>query len=109
MKCDNLTVIDVDTMGDIRVLSGQYYSKPEADEAIAELKEKYDKEREIANEQTFELWVEKENVCQLELLWQKQKEKADKLFSFLNDLVMRDLIKDCPTKEVAAKIVKEFK
>lgn len=34
--------------------------------------------------------------------------KADKLLSCLKYLVMRDLIKDCPSKKVATEIVKEY-
>ena len=37
-----------------------------------------------------------------------EKAKADKLFSCLKCLVMRDLIKDCPEKKVASEIVKEY-
>lgn len=42
------------------------------------------------------------------LIKDEQKAKADKLLSCLKDLVMRDLIKDCPSKKVATKIVKEY-
>ena len=38
----------------------------------------------------------------------EQKAKADKLHSCLKCLVMRDLIKDCPEKKSAIKIVKEY-
>lgn len=112
MKCDELKVQKIgDLCFDFKMgknIEPNYYRKSEVDAAITELKEEIKRTQEIANEQTFKLCVEKENVWQLELLFQEQKDKADKLFSFLNDLVMRDLIKDCPTKEVAAKIVKEF-
>lgn len=42
------------------------------------------------------------------LIKDEQKAKADKLFSCLKCLVMRDLIKDCSEKKVAAEIVKEY-
>lgn len=42
------------------------------------------------------------------LIKDEQKAKADKLLSCLKGLVMRDLIKDCPEKKVAAKIVNEY-
>ena len=42
------------------------------------------------------------------LIKDEQKAKADKLLSCLKCLVMRDLIKDCPEKKVAAEIVKEY-
>ena len=38
----------------------------------------------------------------------EQKAKADKLLSCLKYLVMRDLIKDCPSKQAATEIVKEY-
>ena len=42
------------------------------------------------------------------LIKDEQKAKADKLLSCLKCLVMRDLIKDCTEKKVAAEIVKEY-
>lgn len=42
------------------------------------------------------------------LIKDEQKAKADKLLSCLKCLVMRDLIKDCSEKKVAAEIVKEY-
>lgn len=42
------------------------------------------------------------------LIKDEQKAKADKLLSCLKYLVMRDLIKDCPSKKVATEIVKEY-
>ena len=42
------------------------------------------------------------------LIKDEQKAKADKLLSCLKCLVMRDLIKDCPEKNAAAEIVKEY-
>lgn len=71
-----------------------YYLKSEADQVIAELKADY-----------------KEACDRLQtanLIKDEQKAKADKLFSCLKCLVMRDLIKDCPEKESAIKIVKEY-
>lgn len=38
----------------------------------------------------------------------EQKAKADRLLSCIKYLVMRDLIKDCPSKQVASEIVKEY-
>lgn len=101
MKCDELkamSAVDAYEEYENNIIdesrSYDVYNKQDVDEAIGELKAK--------------LCVEKKYVCQLEQLFQKQKEKADKLYHCLNGLVRRDLIKDCPTKEVAAKIVKEF-
>lgn len=42
------------------------------------------------------------------LIKDEQKKKADVLLSTLKYLVMRDLIKDCPSKKTAAEIVKEY-
>ena len=110
MKCDELEVYDMASNADLSAGYDHHwaYDKDEADEAIAELKEEIKRTQEIANEQTFKLCVEKENVCQLERLLQEQKDKADKLLSCLKCLVMRDLIKDCTEKVSAIEIVKEF-
>ena len=73
---------------------GRLYLKPEVDKVIAELKADY-----------------KEACGRLQtanLIKDEQKAKADKLLSCLKYLVMRDLIKDCPSKQVATKIVKEY-
>lgn len=58
----------------------------------------------------------REFLCQaIDQIDEKDKEiaelkaKADKLHSCLKCLVMRDLIKDCPEKESAIEIVKEYK
>lgn len=70
------------------------YDKSEADKVIAELKADY-----------------KEACDRLQtanLIKDEQKAKADKLLSCLKYLVMRDLIKDCPSKKVATEIVKEY-
>lgn len=85
------------------------YRKSEVDKVIAEKDKEIAELKEEVNEQTFKLCVEKENVCQLEQLFQKQKDRADKLFHCLRCLVMRDLIKDCSEKESATEIIKEFK
>lgn len=42
------------------------------------------------------------------LIKDEQKAKADKLSSCLKCLVTRDLIKDCPEKDSAIEIVKEY-
>lgn len=42
------------------------------------------------------------------LIKDEQKKKADILLSCLKYLVMRDLIKDCPSKKTATEIVKEY-
>ena len=71
------------------------YIKSEADKVIAELNADY-----------------KEACDRLQtanLIKDEQKAKADKLLSCLKCLVMRDLIKDCPEKESAIEIVKEYK
>lgn len=70
------------------------YPKAEADKVIAELEADY-----------------KEACGRLQtanLIKDEQKAKADKLLSCLKYLVMRDLIKDCPSKKVATEIVKEY-
>lgn len=71
-----------------------FYIKSEADKKIEELKADY--EEACGRLQTTNL------------IKDEQKEKADKLLSCLKYLVMRDLIKDCPSKEVATEIVKEY-
>ena len=50
-------------------------------------------------------WFEKSEV---DATIAELKAKADKLHSCLKCLVMRDLIKDCPEKESAIEIIKEF-
>ena len=70
------------------------YRTSEADKVIAELKADY-----------------KEACDRLQtanLIKDEQKAKADKLLSCLKYLVMRDLIKDCPSKKIATEIVKEY-
>ena len=70
------------------------YDKYEADKVIAELKADY-----------------KEACDRLQtanLIKGEQKKKADVLLSTLKYLVMGDLIKDCPSKKIAAEIVKEY-
>lgn len=69
------------------------YDKSEADKVISELKADY-----------------KEACDRLQtanLINDEQKAKVTKLLGCLKYLVMRDLIKDCPPKKVAAEIVKE--
>lgn len=66
----------------------------EKDMEIAELRADYDEVRgrlQTAN-----------------LIKDEQREKADKLLSCLTCLVMRDLIKDCPEKDSAIEIIKEY-
>lgn len=71
----------------------EVYLKSEADKVIEELKADY-----------------KEACDRLQtanLIKDEQKAKVTKLLGCLKYLVMRDLIKDCPPKKVAAEIVKE--
>lgn len=79
------------------------YPKSEADKVIAELKT----ENESLLQQNRELCLALQVMYSKEE-YDKQKAKADKLLSCLKYLVMGDLIKDCPPKEVATEIVKEY-
>jgi len=77
------------------------YPKSEADKVIAE-----------KNEEIVGLRADYKEACDrlqtAGLIKDEQKAKADKLLSCLKYLVMRDLIKDCPSKKVATEIVKEY-
>ena len=68
--------------------------KADADKVIDELKADY---KEACD-----------RLLTVGLIKDEQKAKADKLLSCLKCLVMRDLIKDCPEKESAIEIVKEY-
>lgn len=81
----------------------EVYSKSDVDAAIDELKT----ENESLLQQNRELCLALQVMYSKEE-YDKQKAKADKLLSCLKCLVMRDLIKDCPPKEVATEIVKEY-
>lgn len=71
-----------------------FYPKAEADKVIAELRADY---KEACD-----------SLQTANLIKDEHKAKADKLLSCLKYLVMRDLIKDCPSKKVATEIVKEY-
>lgn len=73
---------------------GEYYTRTDADNVIAGLKADY---KEACD-----------RLHTANLIKDEQKAKADKLFSCLKYLVMRDLIKDCPPKKTATEIVKEY-
>lgn len=79
MKCDELKVQKIgDLCFDFKMgknIEPYYYRKSEVDAAIDELKKEIKRTQKIANEQTFKLCVEKENVWQLEELLRKQKIK----------------------------------
>lgn len=70
------------------------YIKDEADAVITKLKEDYHEVRS--------------NLQTANLIKDEQKEKADKVLACLKCLVTRDLIKDCPEKDSAIEIVKEY-
>jgi hypothetical protein len=100
MKCDKLKAMSVSDAYEEYELnptdeSRHYvYYKVKVDKVIDELKANY-----------------KEAFGRLQtanLIAKEQKEKTDKLLSCLKNLVMSDLIKDCPMKEIAVKIVKEY-
>lgn len=122
MKRDKLTPIELDLLKDTNAFYNggrqmselnvyhcnewhneytEFYIKSEADKVIAE------KDKEIA-----ELKADYREACDrlqtANLIKDEQKKKADVLLSTLKYLVMRDLIKDCPSKKTAAEIVKEY-
>jgi len=75
----------------------QVYLKSEADKVIAELKNENER-------------LKKQSSCTFSddcIRVRKLKSKVDKLLGCLKYLVMRDLIKDCSPKKIAAEIVKE--
>ena len=106
MNCNDLKSVYIDRTGDwVRSGNdtGKFYLKEEVDAAIDELKT----ENESLLQQNRELCLALQVMYSKEE-YDKQKAKADKLLSCLKILVMRDLIKDCPPKEVATEIVKEY-
>lgn len=84
----------------------------EADKMIADLEESHKKEVEQLLMEIVKLKADYREACgrlqTANLIKDEQKAKADKLLSCLKYLVMRDLIKDCPSKKVATEIVKEY-
>ena len=84
--------------------TGKFYLKEEADKVIAELQSKVT--LSSLAEDCSNLRNKRCNYCSALKL---QKEKTDKLFSGLECLVMRDLIKDCPEKASVVELVKEWK
>jgi hypothetical protein len=110
--------------------TGYFYLRHEVDEVISTIKAERDEYRynlscarnEIHNmsigmkddiKTIAELKDDYKEACDrlqtANLISKEQREKADKLLSCLKCLVMRNLIKDCPEKEAATEIVKEFK
>jgi hypothetical protein len=89
-----------------------YYKKTEVDAAISELEESHKKEVGQLLIEIAGLKADYKEACDrlqtANLIKDEQKAKADKLLSCLKYLVMRDLIKDCPPKETATEIVKEY-
>lgn len=109
-------VYDVETMGlaEARPQDMQYavYLKREADKFITDLEESHKMEVEQLLMEIVKLKADYKEACDrlqtANLIKDEQKAKADKLLSCLKYLVMRDLIKDCPSKKVATEIVKEY-
>lgn len=94
------------------VINGQQfelYFKSEADMVIAELKAKVNGLKNLANLWEYNAQNEHNESVMVNMEKIKLKNRADKLLSCLKCLVMRDLIKDCPEKESAIEIVKEYK
>lgn len=103
------SILDIEAIDDERLEKSEsgkiqetrVYIKSEADKVIAE------KDAEIVK-----LKADYKEACDrlqtAGLIKDEQKAKADKLLSCLKYLVMRDLIKDCPSKKVATEIVKEY-
>ena len=89
----------------------EFYLKYEADKLIADLEESHKKEVEQLLIYIAELKADYKEACDrlqtTNLIKDEQRVKATKLLGCLKYLVMRDLIKDCPPKKVAAEIVKE--
>lgn len=116
---------------------GEYYTRTDADNVIAEKDEEIQKWKaaRVECERQFQAQVEETGKYLSQVLELKNdiadlrndrkltdvildernaeiaelKAKADKLHSCLKCLVMRDLIKDCQEKKSAIKIVKEYK
>ena len=112
---NELKLIDVDKMADVRSLSGQFYRKSEVDEVISTIKSERDEYRynlscarnEIHNMQ-IAMRDDIKSITNKDKEIAELKVKATKLLGCLKYLVMRDLIKDCPPKKVASEIVKEY-
>ena len=87
------------------------YLKSEADKFISDLEESHKKEVGQLLIEVAELKYDYKEACDrlqtANLIKDEQKAKVTKLLGCLKYLVMRDLIKDCPPKKVAAEIVKE--
>ena len=89
-----------------------FYHKSEVDKFITDLEESHKMEVEQLLIEIVKLKADYKEACDrlqtANLIKDEQKAKADKLLSCLKYLVMRDLIKDCPSKKVATEIVKEY-
>lgn len=89
-----------------------FYHKSEVDKFITDLEESHKMEVEQLLMEIVKLKADYKEACDrlqtANLIKDEQKAKADKLLSCLKYLVMRDLIKDCPSKKVATEIVKEY-
>lgn len=76
----------------------EVYLKDEVDTAIAELKNENERLKKLSS-------CAFSDDC---LRVRHLKRKVDTLLGCLKYLVMRDLIKDCPSKKTATEIVKEY-
>lgn len=89
------------TMIKLGLRNDKLYFKDEVDNLIAS-KDRIIRDYEDDYKEACDL------LATANLIKDEQKEKADKLLSCLKCLVMRDLIKDCPEKDSAIEIVKEY-
>ena len=81
-------------------VGSDYYSKPEADKVIADLKDKCQMHDFFWEGCGFAKRGFKNSIA--------VSEAFEKLLGCLKYLVVRDLIKDCPPKKTAAELVKEY-
>ena len=107
-ELEDYDIMDIEAMDDERLEKSEsgkiqvtrVYIKSDVDAILAE------KDAEIA-----ELKADYRDACDrlqtANIIKDEQKAKATKLLGCLKYLVMRDLIKDCPPKKVAAEIMKE--
>lgn len=103
---------DIDTL---HLDDNLFYIKSEADEVISTIRAERDEYRynlscarnEINNIQ-ISMREDVKTIAEKDAEITKLKTKATTLLGCLKYLVMRDLIKDCPSKKTATEIVEEY-
>lgn len=88
------------------------YSERQNNKLFEDNKELADKLKSEVDKVVAEMDADHKEACDrlktANLIKDEQKAKADKLFSCLKCIVMRDLIKDSPEKASAIEIAKEY-